>query len=287
MPSGGSHSGGGSHGGHSGGSAHGGGFGGGSFGGGGFRRGPHYTVFMGRRVYVSGARSNVQGLFSLLMVLAIFVIFFSGAFTMVNVSQVNTITNDYNLYQNMITIAEREPENLIIEAEVYNYKYYRNTDKYQILYRIHADDGSTNEGYSFYVYTYAEVSEYLRKGTVTLAVNQHPTTEFTDSIPLDFKNKKLEDDIEFVEAKKGKTISIAVLSVGITLFVGCIIGNFMVLKTAKSTGPDETKTETQNTPTPTDIPTVEAPKTWKCAYCGKVQSTKNDICKQCGASRQE
>lgn len=290
-----SHGGGGSHGG----SSHGSSFGGGSSGG--YRRGPHYTVFMGRRVYISGKRSNLQGFLSLIMMLAIFAIFFSVGFTIVNSQIVKDYNSDYEFYHAMAVHAERNPERYVIKAYADRFEYRHNTNKYRIIYHFFTGDGTTGdevEGYSFYVYTLEEAQRIVDEGTFDLAVNQNPRTKDTDSVPLDFVGMNVEDDGEYISAKKGKTIAIAALSVSIVLVIGSVIGNYVVLKTAKANGPDETKTETQSsstTPTPTDtkadiptdIPTVEAPKTWRCSYCGKVQSTKYDICKQCGASRQE
>lgn len=290
-----SHGGGGSHGG----SSHRSSFGGGhsSFGGG-FRRGPHYTVFMGRRVYVSGKRSNVQGLFSVLMVIAIFVMFFSGAFTMVNVQNVNDYASDYEFYHAMAAHAERNPEIYIIQATADRVEYRHSIDKYRIIYHFYTKEDNTGDkvdGYTFYVYTLEEAQRIVDEGTFPLAVNQNPLTKDTDSVPMDFLGMKLEDDSEYVAAKKGKTISISVLIAGVTIFVGCIVGNFLTLKTASANGPEEesktetTTTTTTSTPTqPTQAqPTSTAPTTWKCDYCGHKNPASTDTCKQCGASRQE
>ena len=229
------------------------------------------------------------------MVIAIFVIFFAGGFTMINVSNLGTIEHNYKFYHSMVETARQNPDSLIVTATADYYEYYRNTDSYRINYTFLADNGDEVEGYTFYVYTYEEAVDIVNnQKTFDLAVSESTITTKTDSVPMDFAKFSLEDDVEYLEIKKGRTISIVVLVVGITTLVGCIVGNILVLKTAKANGPDEedenetSTSETSKTPTPApEQPKQTTPTTWKCAYCGKVQSINNDVCKQCGAARQE
>ena len=300
MPSG--HSGGHSGGGHFGGgsfSSHSGGhFGGSSFGSGvrgsfsGVRPhrpwySPRVVVFGGRQVYLNSGRASAGSILGVLITIGIIITAIMGFIWLDCNDKISTIQNDYAFYQ---TMANDAADNALYQTigEVYDIKRYESSDKYCIFYTFKTFDNKTVEGYTYYVYDHSQAL-YLKDHGVVLDLDTtfNKSNATTDSVPLDFRNTKLEDDAEYNDytSQRGFVSTGTWVVGGITLLLG--IANLMIRATAGKATEEQIAAEQQSTMTNNNSTQSTPAGTWRCGYCGTVNDNGKERCEGCGAMRQK
>ncbi len=316
MPSG--HSGGHSGGGHFGGggfSSHSGGhfsgsrssFGGGHFGGanriGGFVSRPHrpfyrprVVVFGGHSVYLGAGRASTVSILGVLITIALIITTIFGFSWMSCESDLKEIKSDNSTYLAIAREAAVKGDTWQVDGTVggYNsygeyllYEQYEDSGKYCIFYSFDAHVGKVENGFSYYVYTYDEVVEMIDNG-VRLALEGpwESSTEQTDSVPLNYKDKTLQDDAEYLNRMETrKSVSMGTLvTAGIAVVL--IIANVLTRATAKKATAEQIAADKQETTTGADNTT--APEgTWHWGYCGTLNDNGKERCEGCGAMRQK
>lgn len=279
MPSGSHGGGGGSHGGGGFGGSHFGGGSGGSHFGGSYYHGPkrpgrapimfHYFYWGGTRYVIENderakIRSKIFSVFVMLFIMlcCLFVIFAS-------ISNVNKIKKDYLYYQEMITYAEEHPE-YFITGKVQSKFYNEDAGKWYLTYYFYTDESVRVDGYTFSIYSDAEVSQFHSGDDIQLAVDSIPLTTETDSINYDYKNKSLSDDGEYTKAVSGITIPIIVefALVGILVFlIISVVRDYKKLaKKVDENGNADLKYK------------------YICTYCGGKLKEDDKSCPHCGSS---
>ncbi len=238
--------------------------------GGSFHRGSRTIMFFGHPHYLSDKKSfavtalfMVGGFILFVALIMIFAIVASNG-------TIRQIEIDYQYYQDMIKKAEADPT-LIKEAKVVDHENIYGTDYWMYYYELKQDDGSVLKGHTFFVYSKEEIfSKYAANTIVQVAVATSNVNSETNSIEMSYKDKKLEDDGQYIQQKNYKRNEIIGIIVATILGAGCIVGAiFLILKSKDEEG------EFVN----------EKPKSErrKCPYCG-VKTASKDKCPNCGAN---
>ncbi|MCM1404558.1 MAG: hypothetical protein NC133_03630 [Prevotella sp.] len=295
MPSGHGHSSGGHFGGGFSGSRSGGHFGGSrsvgsrplvSFGGRGWRH-PHTMIFFGRPVYLGSARAGTVSILGVLIVLAIIASVIMGIGWAGVQEDLTTICDDYAFYQQMALDAA-DDEVYQLTATVTSYKQYHDSGKYCLFYTFETPTGYTVEGFTFYVYDYNTAHQLKSTGVViALDTPKYQTTAVTDSVPLDFKDTVLTDDVEYVEylsLRNGlRTGTLVALGVTAALIVLAILVPLTAKRATAEQLAENAKTDNGST---TSTASNTNHGTWRCQYCNTVNDTSKQNCEGCGAQRQ-
>lgn len=282
---------------HSGGGGHSGGFsGGGSWGShsGGSHGSSSYTISSGKRngrsvVIFTGLGghngryigSSIFTLFVIMMIIG-FMMFVFGFSSIGSPAEVKeNYQHDYNYYQSMIRYAENHPEYMLVAGATITDRFIgKGGNKYYLTYEFYTSvDNEVVKGYTYTTYTLEDLERpELQVGqTIVLALNCKNTqiTLSTDSIDLNYKNTKLEDDDDFIydynSAKKSVGIGITISIIGVALIVGAVI--LFVLKQKKDDNPESSTVE----------PVQEKKKEY-CKYCGTLLKDGALKCDNCGAS---
>ena len=234
------------------------------------------VFFIGTRYYMPATAMNkissmIMGLFMIL-----FFSIFPFAFLLGYSSNLKVIESDYIYYQDMIADAEANPEELQVEGRITAIKKLEHIDKWYILYEFTADDGDTVDGYTFSIYTWEQVKEFQRGGKILLAVESLETDRNSDSVNIDFKDFELEDDGEYVYAKKMKTIAIVVYSLFIAGFVALLVATIITFKKQLQEKEAEEAEKKERE--------AEENSIKHCAYCGSVINETRETCAKCGAA---
>ncbi len=242
----------------------------------------------GRRVVIlsTGTQNTISILAFFMAFIAMFVILVP-AFTLPDTkNRINSVKAEHALYQNMAKEALNNPK-LQREGEVKTWTYHNECNLYSITYKFKADDGSiVDNGYTFPVYTLETVPKDGSK--IILAMAEENTDKMTDSIPLDFYNCSLEQNGNYISAKKSQRSSIIMLTIGLCAETVMIF--IIVLKIAKSKSMEQYEAEQKNyngnynyntssLPQSNNIP----PAPQICEYCGARVYQSDKICTQCGA----
>ena len=286
---------------HSGGGGHSGGFsGGGSWGG--HSGGSHssgngnslYTISSGKRngrsvVIFTGfgghnGRYIGSNIFTLSVVMLIFgfmllVFGFSSMGSPAEVKQ--NYQHDYDYYQSMIRYAENNPEYMLTTGATITDRFIgKGGNKYYLTYEFYTSaDNEAVKGYTYTTYTLEDLekSELQVGQTIVLALNCKNTqiTLSTDSIDLNYKNTKLEDDDDFIcdynNAKKSVGIGVTISIIGVALIAGSVI--LFVVQQKRDENPESS----------TVAPVQEKKKEY-CKYCGALLKDGTLKCDNCGAS---
>lgn len=285
---------------HSGGGGHSGGFsGGGSWG---SHSGSHssgngsssYTILSGKRngrsvVIFAGfgghngryIGSNIFAVFVVMLILGIMflAIGFGSIGSPAEVKQ--NYQHDYDYYQSMIRYAENNPEYMLMTGAIITDRFIgKGGNKYYLTYEFYTSvDHKVVKGYTYTTYTLEDLERpELQVGqTIVLALNCKNTqiTLSTDSIDLNYKNTKLEDDDDFIydynNAKKSVGIGITISIFGVALIVGAVV--LFIVKQKKD---DETE--------PSTISVPKEKKKEYCKYCNSLLKEGALKCDNCGAS---
>lgn len=269
----------GSHGGHHG--SHRGG--GSSFRGSSFRSGrsssrrparPMTLFFFGRHYYVPVEKASViRGLYSLAFTILIFVaIFLVPLFSLK--ADIDKIKVDREYYIAMIENAEQDSDYLKT-AKVTDKFYHEDFKKWYITYTIQTDDGQALNGYTFSVYTFDEVNQFVIGQEVPVAVNSKEVTLQTDSITMDYKDIPLESDGEFIQDSKQIKVLMTLSILGGTASVTIIVvATVLLFKRMKKNELEKTLAED---------PSFKEEGVTRCKYCGSKVDSTDKSCKNCGA----
>ena len=184
------------------------------------------------------------------------------------------IKEEYAYYQNMVEYAEANRDNgYVVTATVTEVQYDAEIQKYRYFYSFKTASGANETGYTFYLYTLN--NKPVIGSTFELAVDSVPITSNTDSIPVDYKLTKLEDDgaYAYLKTQLNKYTLYIVLSIGgiILLIGGCVA----VVLTAKRK--EEEKQEEQKQQE------IENEKKKFCQYCGTKIKEEDATCPNCGS----
>lgn len=271
MPSG-SH--GGSSGSHGGGGSSGGHWGGSSRGGSGSNRRttPIHWVWHGRTYYVPvSSGSAFQGWITAIIVIFFFAII-SVSLIAGSSSNIHKIKVDRDYYIHMIEKAEQN-ENYKKEGSIKDIFYNEDCGKWYFTYEI-SYSGGVLEGYTYSVYSESEIYEFEIGETLYFAVNNQNVNKDTDSINMGYKNIPIENDGEYISAKKTITISSVILAAFIVVEIVLVILTIRQFKKHIMVSAD-----TSNL--------TEEEKKKTCKYCGTMFKDGETKCSSCGASRKE
>jgi len=282
-------------------------FNGGHFGGagriGGFTPRPHrpfyqprVVVFGGHSVYLGAGRASTVSVLGFLIVIALVVTAIFGFSWMSCESDLEEIKSNHSTYLAIAREAATKGDTWQVDGTVggYNsygkhlsYEEYEDSGKFCIFYSFDAHVGKVENGFSFYVYTYDEVVEMIDNG-VRLAL-EGPwanSTDQTDSVPLNYKDKALQDDAEYLDRMETrKTVSMGT-SIAAGIVVALVIANVLTRATAKKATAEQIAADKAATATNADNKTAPA-GTWRCEYCGALNDNNKERCDGCGAKRQK
>ena len=276
------------HGGSGGGSHFGGGASGGGFhssgGGNGFHfRGPRTFIFFGHHYYFSSQTMQKLSAILFFVIFSAFFVFFGGVSIASAKNNLSKIEIDYLYYQDMIETARSNPA-LVRDGYVVSHFYNEDAKKWYFVYKIEKDDYETGEsiwlqGWTYSVYSRDEINSIAVGSVVEIAVDSPIVDKNTDSIPTDFKTKKLSDDGEYLSAQKSLSTGIIILVISSALTIGLIVG--LVLTAIKNAKKEEIeKTEKEQ---------IELNKKngKVCKYCGRPLGDDVDVCPSCGAPQKK
>lgn len=288
----------GSHGGHThsggarvGGSSHSGGFHGGY---GGVRYAPRpWRFHFGHHYYVVPTRySGLMSLFSVLMIFAVFFIFAGSIMLTQAKDDLGRAQRDYDRYQAMIVDARMNPDLLVI-GEVTNHYYDDTAEKWYMTYTFATHDGGKIDGYSFPVYTAADLQKtaYRIGADIELALDRVPEHkgDDVDSVPTDYANFPLEQDGYYIAYRNTRNVGRIMLIVAVSVLVGSIVLNIVLVATTKkrddAKSPASATNATTTTGTTGTTATAAAPerKSLYCEYCGALLEMDDKKCPGCGA----
>lgn len=225
-----------------------------------------------------------------------FLIFFSGAWLFAGImlnnqrtAELKVVENDYIYYQDMITFAEQKQREgdsrFIIEGTItgkfeseYNNKWYLT---YEFEYLLFPNTSSTLtdtvSGETYAVYNYEDIRSITPGSTILLATYDAVLSENTDTVNIDYKNTKLEDDGYYLHIKNGdmfpQILCFAVAGGSALLFIFLIFKQVKNLKGGSGNEIDEPQTE-KSTPSLTK----------ECPYCGATMASSKSKCPNCSAT---
>lgn len=223
-----------------------------------------------------------------------FMIFGSMACT--NKENIDFLKEDYAYYQNMIVQAELEPDDYIVDAKVTSTSYRADFDRAYINYAIpytvyeyvpgqgYQDVTKWLYGYSFSVYTQEEAEELLRQGIIKVAVDSKIIRDYTDSIPMDYKDMTIEQDGEYLKALRDEAKSTTILIVLVIVTVGWFAFYIITTKKLSKNFDKNLAEETIAQQKARKTENVDDPN--YCEYCGTYMLKDNNIkCPACGATK--
>lgn len=270
---------GGSRSGHSGGGSH---FGGGP-------RGPRGPVFIhwGGHYYSMSYSKNVLVVF--LLVISFIAGFVGFGFTVSNNrDKLDIIRMDYEYYYQMVDYAESN-SNYRTTATITGF-YQSYSGKYYYNYKFKMDPSSASsfyiDGYTYCLYTEDDLPSIAVGTTITIAIsdNVNNISFDCDSVPMDIKHFRPEDDGEFQalqrSAETNKKVGIVTLIIaGIMLATTITLWILFLKKTDKN----EYEKSKSGTITSSSINIDTNPKTKYCSYCGSALNSNATSCHCCGA----
>ena len=255
-----------------------------SGGGNGFNmRGPRTFIFFGHSYYFSSHAMQKISMIFFFVIFSAFFVFFGGVSIASAKNNIAKIEIDYVYYQDMIEDAEANPIKLrdgIVVSHFYN----ENAKKWYFVYKVQKDDYDVDEsvwleGWTYSVYTREQINAIGVGSVVEIAVDSPIVDKNTDSIPIDFKTKKLSDDGEYLSAKSSLTTGTIVLVISSMVTIGLIVGLVLtIIKNAKKEKIEEPEKEK-----------VELNKKIgkTCKYCGRPLNEDTETCPGCGAPQKK
>ena len=242
---------------------------------------PVFIYSFGSRSYYVGAKRNVLiqwlGILAIICIFACVALFGSFSDAGGGIAKIKT---DFTKYNQMIEYAEEEGnENYLVSGVVTSFEYNEKYQKGFIRYYFLDENNNRVEGWSFYVYTYDELLEMKRTGSITLAVDSYPCTQSTDSIEVTYKTKSLNDDGEYVallsSQKAYKKWTIA---------SGTLAGAFVISVVVISILSFKKDVEEKEGTVAVDAQKIKPQqKTRYCSYCGSAMKEGETSCPYCGA----
>lgn len=264
-----------------GGGSHSGGFGGGgshfghgrSTGSSARRHAPIRIWFFGHHYYVPVEKtSKIRAWFTAFVVLLIFGLVMTLAMTGEK-SKIELIQTDHDYYVNMIERATLNPAYKKV-ARITNILKNPDCGKWYFTYVLTTDQGLPLEGYTYSVYTFKEIKQFVIDQEIEVAVNSTFVTASTDSINMDYINIPIENDGEYSKANTLKKVFTAIMIVLLCASAACLV--LGVLKTKKEMQLNELEKEKSSC-------SVVDEGLKRCPYCGSKQNPGNAKCTNCGA----
>lgn len=242
-------------------------------------RSPRIYVFNGRKYTYSTGTNNRIRTINILIIIALIMtaIFVSSHFA--NDNDLKTIERDRAHYLSMIEIAESTP-GLIQTATVTGYDTIGAGGKYFIYYTVYNDfNHAIYEGESYSVYTLDEVQSLLHN-EIEVAFESQLITRNTDSIPVDYKDKALEDDGEYINAGENKRTFM-----WLSIVAGVTCGALIIVNIIIKVEDREYVEDTSSGPSNASVSAQNKPKINKCEYCGTILGVNETSCPNCGAHK--
>lgn len=149
------------------------------------------------------------------------------------------------------------------------------SDTYYIIYVI----DNKIEGYSYSVYTEEEARALLSQ-TIKVAVNSFILSDETDSIPVDYKNKSIESDGEYVVARSNKKVFLVMTVISLSIFVILMVITVILDIKGRQYIDDQESNSTIENSTLSKKPVII-----KCEYCGTILNETQTSCPNCSAHR--
>lgn len=240
------------------------------------------ALYSAPRIHISGGRKytystttlRASASLTVFIFIALFIAIISISNLVINVNAMNTIIYDRHYYINMIEFAEKNPT-FMRDAIVTDYEQSLTSDAYYIIYMI---DGRV-EGYSYSVYTEEEARALLSQ-TIKVAVNSFILSDETDSIPVDYKNKSIESDGEYVVARSNKKIFLVMTALSLSIFVILIVITVIIqVKGKQYIDGQEANSTIENSSLSKKTVII------KFEYCGTILNEAQSSCPNCGANR--
>lgn len=233
---------------------------------------PIHWVWHGRTYYVPvSSGSAFQGWFSAIFIVLVFAII-STLLVISGSSNINKIKTDRDYYIHMIEKAEQN-ENYKKEGTIKDIFYNEDCGKWYFTYEI-PYSGGVLEGYTYSVYSESEIYEFEIGETLYFAVNNQNVNKDTDSINMEYKNIPIENDGEYISAKK------TIITTSVLLATFIIVDIVLVILTIR-----KIKKHVMMSADTSNLTEEEKKKT--CKYCGTMFKDGETKCSSCGASRKE
>lgn len=225
--------------------------------------------FGNRQYYVSNKSHRGLMFLSYLCFFGIFVFLVANSFFFGAKNDLQKIKDDYSYYGLIIENAENQPSKIVVGNYI-GCQYSDTAKKYCIKYTF-SYNGTSHNGYSFYVYT---KQECMAMGeTIQIAVGNITAEGEPDSIEMTFKGKTLEDDGEYVYTLNSyNKTKVFLISSGVVtggLFAG------IILLSALSFKKDEESEEKSDV--------IEEKKVRRCSFCNSEIREGITSCPYCGA----
>ena len=225
-----------------------------------------------------GRRNTMSGL-GILCVISIIIAIIGAVMLFGSKSTMERCESDNLKYSAMIAKAEANQTNAMtrdakVTAIWENDKGGKWWYEYEII-GVAGDAVTKLPGYTLPVYTVMELADY-EEGVkiVRVAINGTVLNANTDSIPLDFKGKKVTDDGDYIGAQGTKTFGTILLAIFGVIAVLSILGSIGVFSFMKKpVDAPSTDSNTNTTSTTKDV---------YCAYCGAKLEPGATKCPNCG-----
>lgn len=234
----------------------------------------NYTFHFFGKTYSTSHNNKITSTILSVLFLFIFFAIMGLTFLFDGKADIKVSKVDREYYLQMIEYAEEHPE-FQKEGVVTGRFYNDDADKWYFEYAIDyvGTDGLIHElkGYTFSVYTFAEISEVVVGDRLIFAVNNKDVNELTDSINMDYKDIPLSADGTYVSAKTTVKVGIGCLIASCIILV---IGIFAIAKTCKKELVEVATTKSS-----------EKDKINSCEYCGRIFKDNETYCSSCGAAR--
>ena len=220
---------------------------------------------------------KASSILTCIIIMAFIALFILASFMTISShnSSLDAIETSFLAYKDMIAFAESNPS-YSREAEIVAKKYDIEYKMWYLEYVVYDDETgmfAELEQSTFAIYTKEEINNFHIGDTITVALDAPSPSSASDSINMDYKNEKLEDDNEYKDIKR-KIVICRIILVVLTIAEGLLV--FAIIKFATKKTTDEAKST--NTTTPAD-------NTQYCEYCGSKLENNASKCSLCGASK--
>lgn len=229
---------------------------------------------------------GAQNILSFICTILVFCVVFSftNGFNMkAGKEELKYIQSDRAGYVAMIDRAEQDSELIVYGTVISVWQDEDGSGKWAFDYKFTAsNDEIVDNGYSFKVYSSRNSAPHEGE-TIKLAVDTKNTTELSDSVPMDYKNFSLDDDGDYINAKrniKSSRVFFIVSLIGVSICITIIV--VMVIRAKqKNNGEYEDNSKLENASNNTTTQNNISSNT--CEYCGASISSNDKSCPNCGA----
>ncbi len=245
-----------------------------------------FRMRFGTRVYVFGGKT---GIFIPLIFISLFILMFCCIVNSGVKHNISNIETDFIYYKAMVQKAEINPS-LKKQGTITDYFYNEDCKKWYYIYEIEIENSvKPLEGYTYSLYTFEQISKLNVGDVIEIAVNNPNVNLYTDSVPMDFKDFELEDDGEYIEAKKTKKIMTTMIVIFSILSAALVVGAIVyMVKTKKREDLEQQEEKTRvEEKHELEKKALEKDLDWRCEYCGSLNKSGKSKCSTCGAGRKK